>query len=82
MLCVVCSRQDSVQRASLASLFAPPDDDNTAAASGSDLASGHGEGRVSFADGAGSRSEVELAERRPEVGPRVSIFGPLPDIPR
>ncbi len=75
--------QDTAPRASLALLFAPPDDDDTApVASGSGVASEAEEGRVSAGEDPSDGTQAEVFDRRSAVGPRVSILGPLPDIPR
>ncbi len=73
--------QDTAPRASLASLFAPPDDDDAApAAGGAGVTSDAEEQRPGGDPSDGP--QADFMERRSGVGPRVSILGPLPDIPR
>ncbi len=83
---VPCSSraQDSSKRASLASLFAaPPDEDESAVAAGaSEVAGRPGAEGGAFTGEPADSGAVEMADRRSAVGPRVSIVGPLPDIPR
>ena len=82
-LAIVFAMQDTAPRASLASLFAPPDDaDSATAAGGSDATRDAEESRVSAGEGSSDGTQEKYIERRSAVGPRVSIVGPLPDIPR
>ena len=81
---VCVSVQDSGKRASLASLFAaPPDEDElVVAVSASEAEGRHTAERAASAGVPADSGANEMGDRRSAVGPRVSIVGPLPEIPR